>query len=109
MASAIAGTLFDLDRRLTRKIETEKALQISPTELEWFVASGAIDTFRAFVAEQQRKICAERSAKRQSINAANSGSTTERTERTSKSSGTIPQFDANEALRQAQTITGKLA
>lgn len=51
MTISAADTLFDLDRRLTRKIETEKTIQISPTDLEWFVASGAIDTFRAFVAD----------------------------------------------------------
>lgn len=107
MASALAGTLFDLDRRLTRKIETEKAIQITPTDLEWLVASGAIDTFRAFVAAQQRKLCAERRALRQSISEGTSASTAVQTAPTSKSSGTIQPFDANEALRQAQAMTGR--
>jgi hypothetical protein len=102
----MASRLFDLDRRITRKIETEKALQFSPTDLEWLVASGAIDTFRAFVAEQQRKLCAERHARRQSTNAATSGSTAGPVEPTSKSSGTILRPDASEALRLAQAITG---
>lgn len=107
MASRPAPTLFDLDRRLTREIETEKTLQISPTELEWFVASGAIDTFRAYVAEQQRMLCAERRARRSSsTSAASSGSTPGPAAAISRSSGTIPPGDVNEAHRLARAITG---
>ena len=107
MGSMDPASLFDLDRRLTRKIETEKSVQISPAELEWLVHSGAIDTFRAFVADQQRQLCNERRARRQSINAGISGSTGDQAAPTSKSSGTIARSDANEALRLAQAMTSK--
>jgi hypothetical protein len=44
---------LDLDRRLSRKIEGHKTIQLSPADLDLLVASGAIAKFRAWVTEQQ--------------------------------------------------------
>jgi hypothetical protein len=51
---------LDLDRRLSRKIEGRKTIQLSPADLDMLVASGAIATFRAFVTEKQETEARER-------------------------------------------------
>lgn len=103
------ATLPDLDRRLSRKIEQGKAIQLTPEDLDLLVTTGAIDTFRRAVAEYQRNQCRERSARSRSISGGNSNSTRERVGRTSKSSGMIPPQGANEALARAQAMLGKAA
>jgi hypothetical protein len=44
----------DLDRRLSRRIETGPGIQLSSDELDLLVASGAYAVFRAAAAEHQR-------------------------------------------------------
>ena len=100
-------TLPDLERRLSRKIEAHKGIQLTPEELDLLVLSGAYDVFRQAVAEYQRTQCLQRSARSRSISGEPSDSTAGPIEKTSKSFGTIANEDANEALALAQALTGK--
>lgn len=96
----------DLERRMSRKIETHKGIQLSPQELDLFVVSGAYDAYRGYVAEYQRNQCLQRSARSRSIVGGSLPSIPE-TDETSKSSGTIPSESANEAHQRVQTILNK--
>lgn len=99
-------TLPDLERRLSRRIESRRSIQLSPDDLDLLVATGAYDAFRKAVAEYQRKQCLERSARSRSISGGNTSSTRAKAG-TSKSSGTIQSADANEALQQVRAMLGK--
>lgn len=103
------GSLADLDRRMSKKIETGRGIQLSPEDLDLLVATGAYDAFRNAVAEHQRNQCLQRSARNRSTSAGIIGSTRGRTGQTSKSSGTTTSADASEALARAQAITMKRA
>jgi len=93
----------DLDRRLSRKIETGKAIQLKPADLDLLVESGALDTFRQFVSEYQKRQCLERSAQNRSIPVAGSPFT-EGKVGTSRSSGTIASESVNEAQARVLAI-----
>jgi hypothetical protein len=97
----------DLDRRISRKLEGRKAIQLSPTDLDLLVESGAIDVFRQFVADYQRTQCRLRSARDRSINGGNTLSIVERGGPTSKSSGMTQSESASEALAQARQMCGR--
>lgn len=104
--SHIMSSLSDLDRRLSRKIETGKAIQLSPADLDLLVATGAIDTFRQAVSEFQRIQCQQRSARSRSIDGGNSLFTLAKGE-TSKSSGMTPNESVNEAQARVRAILSK--
>ena len=97
----------DLDRRLSRRIECEKAIQLTAADLALLVESGAIATFRHFVEKHQRDQCRARNVRSRSINGGATPSTGERTGRTSKSSGMTMIESANEALAQVHQTLGK--
>lgn len=78
----------DLDRRLSRKIETGKTIQLRPADLDLLVQSGAIDTFRKFVSEYQRDQCRARDQQSRSTSAAHTRSSSGPTAPTMTSSGT---------------------
>src|SRR3546814_1140449 len=48
-------TLPDLDRRLSRRIETGKGIQLSPDDLDLLVSTGAYEIFRKDVVDPQRE------------------------------------------------------
>ncbi|MES2339567.1 MAG: hypothetical protein V4537_15860 [Pseudomonadota bacterium] len=100
------ATLPDLDRRLSRKIEAGKTIQLSPADLDLLVTTGAIATFRNAVAKHQRDECQKRSAGNRSTSAETSVSSHGTTDPISKSSGMMPPPDVSEALQRAQAITG---
>lgn len=102
------SSLADLDRRLSRKIESGKAIQLTPADLDLLIESGAIDTFRQFVSQYQRAQCQNRNALSRSIGAENSLSTHAANE-TSKSSGTTPSSDVSEAQARVRAILNKAA
>ena len=51
------GSLSDLDRRLSRRIDTGRGIQLTSDDLDLLVTTGAIQTFREAVAQYQREIC----------------------------------------------------
>jgi hypothetical protein len=55
----LAG-LPNLGRRMSRKIETRRGLQLSPADLDLFVLSGAYEAFSNAVAAYQKAQCDER-------------------------------------------------
>jgi len=101
------ATYPDLDRRLSRKIETHKGIQLTSEELDLFVESGAYDTFRKAVAEYQRNQCRNRSARSRSISGGITPSTDAPTGPTLRLSGTTASDDANAALARARQISGR--
>src|SRR3546814_20045964 len=98
-------TLPDLDRRLSRRIETAKGIQLSPDDLDLLVSTGAYEIFRKAVVEHQREQCLQRSARSRSNSAANSLSIVARDDRISKSSGMTTTERASEALARARRIS----
>lgn len=98
----------DLDRRLSRKIESGKAIQLTPADLDLLISSGAIDTFRHFVSQFQRSQCLARNAQKQSIAEENSPSFRAQTG-TSKLSGTTPIESVSEAQARVHAILSKVA
>jgi hypothetical protein len=97
------ASLPDLDRRLSRKIETGKGIQLSPEDLDLFVSTGAYDTFRQAVAELQRKQCQQRNARSHSTSAASLPSTRGQ-DATSRSSGMTTNDSVNEAQARLHAI-----
>jgi len=98
----------DLDRRLSKKIESGKAIQLTPADLDLLIESGAIDTFRQFVSDYQRAKCLERNVQNRSTGGANSPSTNEPAE-ISKSSGTTLSAAVSEQQARALAILTKAA
>lgn len=98
----------DLDRRLSKKIECGKSIQLTPADLDLLIASGAIDTFRQFVSEYQRAQCQKRNAPNRCTSAENSPSMPARAG-TTKSSGTTPNSDVSEAQARVAAILKKAA
>jgi hypothetical protein len=48
----MVSTLFDLDRRLSRKIEAGRGINLSASDLDWFTVTGGYATLtRARIAE----------------------------------------------------------
>jgi hypothetical protein len=97
------GSLADLDRRLSRKLESGKAIQLTPADLDLLVLTGAYGKFREAVVEEQQEQCRLRSVRSRSINGGISGSTPALAEVT-KSSGTMQSESASEALARAQAM-----
>lgn len=96
----------DLDRRLSRKIESGKAIQLTPADLDLLIQAGAIDTFRQYVSEYQRSKCLERNAQKRSISVENFPSTLAMAG-TWKSSGTTQSGDVSEAQARVRAILNK--
>src|SRR5688500_12748059 len=65
----------DLMRKLSKKIDQGKAVQLTPAELDLLVECGAFDRVCEAATEFQRKQCRERSARNRSTREALSGST----------------------------------
>ena len=99
--------LPDLDRRLSRRIDQGKGIQLTPDDLNLLVASGAYDVLHKAAAEFQRNLCRDRHARAHSIRGANSPSTAGKGGAISKSSGTMKNDDVNEALALARMMSGK--
>ena len=101
------GSLPDLDRRLSRKIETGKAINLTAEDLDLLVSTGAIDTFRAAVQKFQREQCRARSARNRSISGVDTPSIAGPTGITSKSSGMTNSESVSEARARALRLSGK--
>lgn len=99
------SSLNDLDRRLSRKLESGRGIQLSAGDLDLLVTTGAYQVFRLAVAEHQRELCQQRSGRDRYTNAGTSGSSVAKDVRPSKSSGTTPSESANEALARAQRMS----
>jgi hypothetical protein len=99
-------TLADLDRRMSRKLEAGKGIQLTAAELDLLVATGAYAKFREAVTESQRDQCRARSARSRSISAASSGSTRAQGD-PSKSSGMTKSKSASEAHQRLRAILNK--
>ena len=97
--------LTDLDRRLSRRIETGRGIQLSADDLDLLVTSGAYAVFRDAVAKHQRELCLHRSERSRSTSGENTGSSGEATAPPSRSSGTTASESANEALARAQRMS----
>src|SRR5437868_5265896 len=97
----------DLDRKLSKKIDQHKTIQLSPAELDLLVISGAYDTFRAFVADYQRDQCQARDRQNRSTSGGPTASSSDQTERTSTSSGTTSEPDATAAAARARQMWPK--
>ena len=63
------ASLTDLDRRLSRKLEARKGIQLTPDELDLLVTTGAYQAFRDAVATHQRDLCLQRSEASRSTSA----------------------------------------
>ena len=98
------SSLPDLDRRMSRKIDTGRGIQLSPADLDLLVASGAYDALRNAAAEYRKNQCRERSVRSRSINGGNTPSIRAVTEPTLKSSGTTQNESASEALARVQRM-----
>lgn len=62
--SELAG-ISDLERRLSRRIEEHKGIQLSAHDLDLFVISGAYEALRKAATDFQRQICEQRIEERQ--------------------------------------------
>lgn len=97
--------LADLDRRLSRKVEIGGGLHLSPADVDLLVTTGAYDTFRRAVTEAQRELCQLRNASNRSTSVAIFASSDEPIDPISRSSGTIENESASEALARAQWMS----
>jgi hypothetical protein len=97
------SSLPDLSRRLSKKIEQHKTIQLSPDDLDLLVSTGAYAAILRATEEQQRDQCLQRSARNRSISGENINSTPE-TVGTSKSSGMTKTANANELLAQVREM-----
>ncbi|MDV5823093.1 hypothetical protein [Sphingobium naphthae] len=102
-----APTPPDLLRRLSRRLEQGKGIQLSPNDLDLLVASGAYDMLTQAAADYQRNLCLQRSARSRSISGEAMRSTGAPAEPTSKSSGTTRKDAGNDPLARARTMLRK--
>lgn len=101
------SSIADLQRRMSRKIEAGKTIQLSPDDLDLLVASGAYAAILRATEEYQRDQCLQRSARSRSTSGDNTPSIAAPIGKTSKSSGTTANDDAKEALALAQVMLPK--
>jgi len=105
--------LPDLVRRISSKIDRERAMQLSADDLALFGSTRAYAMLCEEAAQAQRDQCLQRSARSRSTKGENSSSSPGSPEpeqpeaKPSRSFGTIANDDANEALARAQAIAGK--
>ncbi|OWQ98359.1 hypothetical protein CDQ91_07650 [Sphingopyxis witflariensis] len=99
----------ELMRKLSKKIDQRRSIQLSADDLDYFVASGAWDALCKSVLEYQRNQCQERSAQNRSTSAEITNSIDDQTARTLRSSGTTTRPDANVVLADVQAMFGKAA
>lgn len=99
-------SLPDLGRRLSRKIEAGKGIQLTPDDLDLLVSIGAYDVICKAIAEFQRKQCQHRSARSRSTSGGDMPSTLEKAG-TTKSSGMTKNESVSEALALARQISGR--
>ncbi|WP_294292850.1 hypothetical protein [uncultured Sphingomonas sp.] len=100
--------MSEISRRVSKKIDDRRGVQLSADDLDLLVAAGIIGKLGEAAAEEQRNQCLQRSARSRSISAETSSSTPVATGPISRSSGTMPPPDASEALQRARQITGRL-
>lgn len=99
------SSLTDLDRRLSRKLEMRRGIQLTADDLDLLVTTGAYETFRRAVAEYQREVCLHRNEESRSITEGATASSGARTATPSKSSGTTQSESASEALARAHRMS----
>ena len=99
------ASLTDLDRRLSRKLEARKGIQLTPDELDLLVTTGAYQAFRDAVATHQRDLCLQRSEANRSKSAVDTNFIGAKDAPRSRSSGTTKSESANEALARAQRMS----
>ena len=97
----------DLLRKLSRKLDQRRGVQLTPAELDLLVESGAYSALAQHATRFQERQCRDRSARSRSTSAAPLPSTPGPAAPTSKSSGTISPPDVNAALAQARAIAGR--
>jgi len=102
-----APTPPDLLRRLSRRLEQGKGIQLSPNDLDLLVARGAYAMLTQAAADDQRNLCLQRSARSRSTSGETLRSIAEPAEPISKSSGTIRSADASDPLARARTMLRK--
>ncbi|MGE6693314.1 hypothetical protein ACQKE8_12825 [Sphingobium limneticum] len=102
-----APTPPDLLRRLSRRLEQGKGIQLSPNDLDLLVASGAYDMLTQAAADYQRNLCLQRSARSRSTSAETLRSTAAPAAPISKSSGTTRSDDASDPLARVRTMLRK--
>lgn len=100
-------TPTDFQRRMSKKIDEGREIQIKREELDIFVVSGAWKAVCDFAEQFQRDQCLARNARNRSIPGGNLSSINDPVEKTSKSDGTNQALDANEAAQRAEEIFGK--
>lgn len=100
------ASLSDLVRRLSRKLEGGKAIQLTPDDLDLLVVSGAYAKLCESAVEEQRGQCLQRSARNRSMSGGLTASSLAQVE-TTKSSGTMPSENASEVLAQVLQMTGR--
>ena len=93
---------LDLDRRLSRRIETGKGVRLEPEELDLLVRSGAIDVFRNYASEYQRGLCRDRDLRNRSISGDATNSTSDQIAPTTTSSGMTQQLVDSAAEARAR-------
>lgn len=94
-------SLPDLTRRMSRKIEAGRGMNLSGDDLDLLVASGAYAVLTQAAIRAQEDQCRKRDARNRSISGETSGSTGEKTGQTLKSSGTTNRQDVSEAEARA--------
>ena len=99
--------IVDLSRRFMRKTQIGKGMQLRPDDIDLLNAIGVGQMIAEAAAEAQRKQCQERDAHRRSTSVDRIPFTSVTGGKTSKSSGTTPQPDAKDRLRQARAMCGK--
>ena len=90
-------SLPDLTRRMSRKIEAGRGMNLSGDDLDLLVASGAYAVLIQASIRAQEDQCRKRDARNRSISGETSAFTGEKTEQTLKSSGTMNRRDVSEA------------
>jgi hypothetical protein len=94
--------LSDLDRRISRKVDTRRGIRLTPEDLDLLVLSGALEALRGAVTVEQKSRCLERKdAERPPVRV---GRVTA-SDRGNKLADTAPAADAGIALMRARQIT----
>ncbi|MCH2238769.1 MAG: hypothetical protein MK060_12870 [Blastomonas sp.] len=99
-------TPADLDRRLSRRIEQGKGMNLTADDLDLLVVSGAYEVLRAYAAQYQRDQCRARNARSRSTSAGPIASIRDQAG-SFKSSGMTSNASASEELARALQMLGK--
>jgi len=101
--------ILSLYRKLSKKLETGRGIQLSQHDLNILAEVGILERLAGLATDYQVRKCQERNARNRSISVASTAFVGEMTGQTSKSSGTMSKALANEVLAQAQAMLGKHA